>query len=171
MFGVSKATARTKYSQRDNREHLTYKVSRVTIYWMFNPKGIDKTMKYIAHRASGKSKRKSALLSDYSANTAHIPVKIEQSNNYKALVSEILVRNGGVLQRVLASIERGEEHKLDEMDMQKKVEMLYKLAQTQKILSPEVKIKEEKDKDGNTKRTIWATTGADASKVDESVEK
>ena len=43
------------------------------------------------------------------------------------------------------------------MEIKALAEVFQKLAQAQKILTPEIRVRESQDKDGNTKRTIWAT--------------
>lgn len=135
----------------------------------FNPKGLEMTKKYVANRMKGLNKKESALRAGYAESVALRTHGIEDNANYAMVLSKAMLRNSynidKMLTRVYAEINEDKPSK----DIKDSAEVLLKLAQTQKILSPEVKIKEEKDKDGNTKRTIWATTGADASKVDENV--
>ena len=123
---------------------------------MFNPKGIEKTKKYIETRLQGKSKRKSALIAGYSENTAHIPTKIEQGKNYKALVETINANNVNLMQIIAEKTHEALKEGISKTVLDGTV-ALKNIAQVYKLLSPEVKIKESKDADGNTKRTIWAT--------------
>jgi len=135
---------------------LTLNVSRDRIYCMFNPKGIEKTKKYIETRLQGKSKRKSALIAGYSENTAHIPNKIEQGQNYKALVETINANNVNLMQKIAEKTHEALKNGISKSVLDGTT-ALKNIAQVYKLLSPEVKIKESKDADGNTKRTIWAT--------------
>lgn len=123
---------------------------------MFNPKGIEKTKKYIETRLQGKSKRKSALIAGYSENTAHIPTKIEQGQNYKALVETINANNVNLMQKIAEKTHEALKEGINKTVLDGTT-ALKNIAQVYKLLSPEVKIKESKDADGNTKRTIWAT--------------
>lgn len=123
---------------------------------MFNPKGIEKTKKYIETRLQGKSKRKSALIAGYSENTAHVPTKIEQGNNYKALVETINAQNVNLMQKIADKTHEALKEGMSKTVLDGTV-ALKNIAQVYKLLTPEIRVRESKDKDGNTKRTIWAT--------------
>lgn len=123
---------------------------------MFNPKGIEKTKKYIETRLQGKSKRKSALIAGYSENTAHAPMRIEKGQNYKALVETLNANNVNLMQKIAEKTHEALKNGVNKTVLDGTT-ALKNIAQVYKLLSPEVKIKESKDADGNTKRTIWAT--------------
>lgn len=104
----------------------------------------------------GKSKRKSALIAGYSENTAHAPVRIEQSNNYKALVETINAQNVNLMQKIAEKTHEALREGISKTVLDGTT-ALKNIAQVYKLLSPEIKVKESKGADGSTKRTIWAT--------------
>lgn len=123
---------------------------------MFNPKGIEKTKKYIETRLQGKSKRKSALIAGYSENTAHAPMRIERGQNYKALVETINANNVNLMQIIAEKTQEALKNGISKSVLDGTT-ALKNIAQVYKLLTPEIRVRESQDKDGNTKRTIWAT--------------
>ena len=121
-------------------------------------KGLDKVTEYVKNRVKGIGKVKSAELADYSEKTAHKPANIEKTNNYQ-LVSAIFLQDNAVLMLSLIQTMRqkfeSENYNIQELKVYS--ETVKNLSQIHKNLSPEVKIKDVKQADGTTRRTIWAT--------------
>lgn len=110
-------------------------------------------------RLEGKNKQESRLHAGYSPamSKTNFP---EQTKAYAVAINERLVENNykmlQVSQELSRKILRGDLEQLPVKDL---VDIHLKMAHIHKILTPQVTVKEEKDKDGNTKITKWGTTG------------
>lgn len=123
----------------------------------FRSKDLEKTAEYVKNRIKGLNKKDSALEAGYTLNTAENAIMIEKGQNYKILAERT---NAITTMNMNAIIERMRVYIAENkptMEIKALAEVFQKLAQAQKILTPEIRVRESKDKDGNTKRTIWAT--------------
>lgn len=118
---------------------------------------IENTAEYVKNRLKGLNKKDSALEAGYELSTAHNAHMIEKGQNYKILAERT---NAITTMNMNAIIERMRVYIAENkptMEIKALAEVFQKLAQAQKILTPEIRVRESQDKDGNTKRTIWAT--------------
>ena len=123
----------------------------------FRSKDLEKTAEYVKNRIKGLNKKDSALEAGYALNTAENAIMIEKGQNYKILAERT---NAITTMNMNAIIERMRVYIAENkptMEIKALAEVFQKLAQAQKILTPEIRVRESQDKDGNTKRTIWAT--------------
>ena len=123
----------------------------------FRSKDLEKTAEYVKNRIKGLNKKDSALEAGYKLSTAHNAHMIEKGQNYKILAERT---NAITTMNMNAIIERMRVYIAENkptMEIKALAEVFQKLAQAQKILTPEIRVRESQGKDGNTKRTIWAT--------------
>lgn len=124
-----------------------------------NAKGLENMARYVANRAKGQSKGKSAINAGYSPNTT--PQLIEKRKNYAIIVDKILNETSTLMYKMISSVHGDfDAGKLDAIDPERKVRMLKDLSQLEKNITPQVTIKETMDENGVQKRTMWATMSA-----------
>lgn len=83
---------------------------------------------------------------------------IEKSNNFREITSQILANNSSNAILVIESIRSSLKSKeFAELPIQTKVRILVDIANVQKSLSPDLRIKETIDDKGKVTRTMWNT--------------
>lgn len=120
-------------------------------------KGRDMITRYISNRVMGMNKTASARNAGYKQPNS-VVTTIEKSNNFREITSEILASNSVNAIKVIKAINDDiNAPEFRKISIQDKVDMLSKLANIQKALSPDLRIKETIDDKGKVTRTMWNT--------------
>lgn len=127
---------------------------------------------YVDHRTKGTNKQQSALLADYSESTARVPSLIESTQAYALIVTQLLTENGNQMRQIQANlgqyVGRNDADALFTMDILSKT--MLRMGQLEKLLAPQVTVKETTDKHGNKTRSVWGNTTASALQTPEDKE-
>lgn len=119
---------------------------------------------YLEQKKLGLSKAQSARNAGYSNSTANVPKAIESTRSYALVLNEMLDKNSEILYKVADSIQTElEEDGLTTKNvktLKDKAFLMKTVAETHKILTPQVTVKKEEMKDGTTKTTTWGSVGA-----------
>ncbi len=120
-------------------------------------KGRDMITRYINNRVLGLNKTESARKAGYKQPNS-VVTTIEKSNNFREITSQILANNSLNAIMVIESINNSIKSKeFAELPVQMKVKILVDIANIQKALSPDLRIKETIDDKGKVTRTMWNT--------------
>lgn len=120
-------------------------------------KGRDMVIRYVNNRVLGMNKTASARNAGYKQPNSQV-TNIEKSNNFREITSQILANNSSNAILVIESINSSLKSKeFAQLPIQTKVKILVDIANVQKNLSPDLRIKETIDDKGKVTRTMWNT--------------
>lgn len=114
-------------------------------------------IRYVNNRVLGLNKTASARNAGYKFPNSRVS-NIEKTNNFREITSQILADNSSNAILVIESINSSLKSKeFTELPIQTKVKILVDIANVQKSLSPDLRIKETIDDKGKVTRTMWNT--------------
>lgn len=120
-------------------------------------KGREMVIRYVNNRVLGLNKTASARNAGYKFPNSRVS-NIEKTNNFREITSQILADNSSNAILVIESINSSLKSKeFTELPIQTKVKILVDIANVQKSLSPDLRIKETIDDKGKVTRTMWNT--------------